>query len=456
MQITKLSYQSSQPDRFISELLKPAIVNPCNYMPTIYLCSSHFSYNRMELKTNRYRIQGIDVIKLAEEYHTPLYVYDGKKIADQLSKLQAAFSGANLRIKYAAKALSNLSILRLMKKLGVGLDVVSIQELHMGIMAGFKPEEILFTPNSVGFEEVEAAIEIGAIINIDNISILEHFGNKYQDRIPICLRINPHIQAGGNHKISTGHVDSKFGISVLQLRHLLRVIKTYNIKVTGLHMHTGSDILDPGVFLQAANILFESAREFPHLQFLDFGSGFKVPYREGDINVDMVELGEAMTSAFNEFCKEYGRKLELWFEPGKYLVSEAGYLLVRANVIKTTPATVFVGVDSGMNHLIRPMMYDAYHEIINLSNLSATKRVYTIVGYICETDTLGWDRKLDEVREGDILAIRNAGAYGYSMASNYNSRLRPAEVLIHGGKAHLIRKRETLDDLLRNQVEAEI
>ena len=221
-------------------------------------------------------------------------------------------------------------------------------------------------------------------------------------------------------------------------------------------MHTGSDILDPGVFLQAANILFESAREFPHLQFLDFGSGFKVPYREGDINVDMVELGEAMTSAFNEFCKEYGRKLELWFEPGKYLVSEAGYLLVRANVIKTTPATVFVGVDSGMNHLIRPMMYDAYHEIINLSNLSATKRVYTIVGYICETDTLGWDRKLDEVREGDILAIRNAGAYGYSMASNYNSRLRPAEVLIHGGKAHLIRKRETLDDLLRNQVEAEI
>ncbi len=408
----------------------------------------------MELKNNRYRIQEIDVINLAEEYQTPLYVYDGEKIAVQLKTLQAAFSGVDLRIKYAAKALSNLSVLRLMNKLGAGLDAVSIQELHLGIKAGFKPEEILFTPNSVGFEEVEAGIETGAVINIDNISILEHFGNKYQDRIPLCVRINPHIQAGGNHKISTGHVDSKFGISVLHLRHLLRVINTYNIKVTGLHMHTGSDILDPGVFLQAANILFEAAREFPDLQFLDFGSGFKVPYQEGDINVDMDELGEAMTSAFNEFCEDYGRKLELWFEPGKYLVSEAGYLLVRANVIKTTPANVFVGVDSGMNHMIRPMMYDAYHDIINLSNINGTRRVYTVVGYICETDTLGWDRKLDEVREGDILAIRNAGAYGYSMASNYNSRLRPAEVLIYDGKAHLIRKRETFDDLLRNQVEA--
>lgn len=242
----------------------------------------------------------------------------------------------------------------------------------------------------------------------------------------------------------------------MQLRHLLRVVKTYNLNVTGLHMHTGSDILDANIFLHTAEILFDAAREFPDLQFLDFGSGFKVPYREGDINVDMDELGAGMTSAFTNFCREYGRDLELWFEPGKYLVSEAGYLLVKANVLNTTPATVFVGVNSGMNHLIRPMMYDSYHDIVNISNPNATKRVYTVVGYICETDTLGWDRKLDEVREGDILVIKNAGAYGYVMSSNYNSRLRPAEVLIYDGKAHLIRKPETLDDLLANQVEVEL
>jgi len=410
----------------------------------------------MEVKNNRYHIQGVDLIKLGKELGTPLYVYDGAKIESQLKKITSAFSGVNLKIKYAAKALTNQAILKLMKKLGAGLDVVSIQELELGLKAGFQPEEILYTPNSVDFGEIKEAIEKGVQINIDNISILEQFGDDYGESIPICLRLNPHLQAGGNHKISTGHIDSKFGISILQLRHLLRVVKTYDINVIGLHMHTGSDILDSEVFLHGAQILYDAAMEFPNLKFLDFGSGFKVPYREDDVNVDMQDLGRKMTASFKKFCIEYGSDLEIWFEPGKYLVSEAGVLLVRANMIKTTPATVFVGVNSGMNHLIRPMMYDSYHDMINISHRNKTKRVYTLVGYICETDTLGWDRKLDEVREGDIIAIKNAGAYGFSMASNYNSRLRPAEVLIHEGKAMLIRKSESLDDLLRNQIEVEL
>ncbi len=409
----------------------------------------------MELNNNEYYIQGLRVLDLCEEFGSPLYLYDAEKIQAQLQKLQDSFEGLNVRFKYAAKSLTNLSILKLMRHYGLGLDVVSIQEAMLGLKAGYAPQEILYTPNCVSFEEIKMAVELGVMINIDNISILEQFGHEYGGTVPICIRMNPHIMAGGNTKISTGHIDSKFGISVLQMRHLLRVIKTNNIKVIGLHVHTGSDILDAEVFLRGAQIVFDAAREFTDLQFLDFGSGFKVAYRLGDPTTDLKQVGNRLKEAVDGFSKEYGREVEVWFEPGKFLVSEAGYLLVRTNVIKTTPATVFAGVDSGMNHLIRPMMYDAYHDMFNLSNPTGIQRVYSVVGYICETDTLGWDRKMNELREGDIIAIKNAGAYGYSMSSNYNSRYRPAEVLVYGGKAHLIRRRETLEDLLRNQVEIE-
>ena len=410
----------------------------------------------MVLEDNHYCIQGIDIADLCKEFGSPLYVYNADKIELQVREMQKAFSGASMKIKYAVKALSNLSILKIMKKLGVGLDVVSIQEAHLGLKAGYDPEEILFTPNSVSFKEIQEGIELGLKINIDNISILEQFGHLYHQKIPVCLRINPHIMAGGHSNISTGHIDSKFGISILQMRHVHRVINTNNIRVEGLHMHTGSDILDADVFIQAAGIIFDVAKEFNDLQFIDFGSGFKVAYREGDVTTDIHSLGKKLSKSFNNFCKEYGKDLEIWFEPGKFLVSEAGYLLVRANVVKTTPATVFVGVDSGMNHLLRPMMYGSYHDILNLSNPDGTFRVYSVVGNICETDTLGADRKLNEVREGDILAIKNAGAYGFTMSSNYNSRFRPAEVLLLNGKALLIRRRETLDDLLSTMVETEL
>lgn len=410
----------------------------------------------MKNEKENYLVQGISVEEIATKFGTPVYVYNSEVILEKLNELKNAFSNHKLKIKYAVKALSNISILKFLRSHNAGADVVSIEEAHLALKAGFAPEDILFTPNCVSFKEIQEGVDLGLTINIDNISILEQFGHKYHNKVPCCIRLNPHIMAGGNSKISTGHIGSKFGISIYQLPHLMRVIKSTNIDVIGLHMHTGSDILDAEVFLQIADILFGIAHEFPNLKFLDFGSGFKVAYKSGDIVTNVYDLGVKLGKAFDDFCASYGRVLEIWFEPGKYLVSESGLFLVKANVVKVTPATVFVGVDSGFNHLIRPMMYDSYHEIVNISNPNGTKRIYTVVGHICETDTFGVDRKLNEVHEGDVLAIKNAGAYGYSMASNYNSRLRPAEVFVVNGQAKLIRERETMEDLLRHQIEIDI
>lgn len=400
-----------------------------------------------------YHIGGIPVNQLCEKYDTPLYVYDTGVMEMKYQELKTAFSGANTRIKFACKALNNINVLRFFKNIGAGLDTVSIQEVWVGLKAGFAPKDIIYTPNCVSMEEIDLAVKEGVQINIDNISILEQFGHKYGNTVPVCVRINPHVMAGGNINISTGHIDSKFGISIYQMRHLERVIKSENIRVNGLHMHTGSDILDVDVFLRAAEILFEVTDHFPDLEFIDFGSGFKVPYKPDDYYTNIQEVGEKLTYSFKDFCKSYGRDLELWFEPGKFLVSQSGTFLAKVNVIKQTTATVFVGVDSGLNHLIRPMFYNSYHHMVNVSNPTGKQRIYTVVGYICETDTFGWDRKMSEVREGDVIAFQNAGAYGFTMSSNYNSRFRPAEVLIHKGKDYLIRQRETLDDLLRNQLE---
>lgn len=406
----------------------------------------------MELINHTYSIQGLNVTELCQEFGTPLYVYDASKIINQLKSLKNAFSETDVKIKYAAKALTNISVLKLVKQQGAGVDVVSIQEAQLALGAGFSPDEIMFTPNCVDFEEIIAGVELGLNINLDNLSVLEKFGKKYGNTVPCCVRLNPHIMAGGNYKISTGHSNSKFGISVYQLPEIMQLATRYQIVINGLHIHTGSEITETDVFLKMAEILFGIARDFPALTFIDFGGGFKVAYKTGDLVTNVYDLGLKLGKAFKEFYQSYGRKLELWIEPGKYLVSEAGYLFVKTNVVKSTPSVTFAGVNSGLNHLIRPMMYEAYHEIINVSNPTGTQKVYTVVGNICETDTLGADRKLNEVREGDILAIKNAGAYGYSMASNYNSRLRPAEVLIYKGEAKLIRKRDTFDDLLRGQV----
>jgi diaminopimelate decarboxylase len=407
----------------------------------------------MRIDNSDFTLEGLSLLDLSEEFGTPLYVYSGAKIKEQYQKLTKAFKGIDVKIKYACKANSNINILKLLKQEGSGLDTVSMNEVRLGLKAGFEPEEILYTPNGVSMEEMEEAVQMGVNINIDNISILEQFGHKYQSSVPVCIRINPHVMAGGNAHIQTGHIDSKFGISIHQIRHVIRVVKANNMDIAGLHMHTGSDIVDAEVFTHAAELLFEAAMNFENLRYIDLGSGFKVGYRKDDVTTDIDRLGKVLGKRFEEFCRTCGKKLELWFEPGKFLVSEAGIFLVKVNVVKQTVSTVFAGVDSGQNHLIRPMMYEAYHHIVNISNRGETQRVYSVVGYICETDTFGYDRKLTEVRAGDVLAIYNAGAYGFAMASNYNSRLRPAEVLILDGKAHLIRKRETFDDLMMNQIE---
>jgi diaminopimelate decarboxylase len=394
-----------------------------------------------------------ELIKIAKEHGSPIYVYDGEKIKKQYDRLQKAFHKIErFKVYYAVKALSNISILKLIKKLGAGLDTVSIEEVQLGLLAGFNPNDIIFTPNGVSLQEIEIVANLGIQVNIDNLSILEQFGTQYPS-IPVCIRINPHVMAGGNSNISVGHIDSKFGISIHQIPHLLRIIENTKMEINGIHMHTGSDILDVDVFLYAAEILFETAKHFKNLEFIDFGSGFKVPYKKGDIETDVEEFGKKLTKRFLSFEKEYGKPLTLAFEPGKFIVSEAGVFLANVNVVKQTTSTVFAGINSGFNHLIRPMLYGAQHHIDNISNPKGKERFYTVVGYICETDTFANNRRINEIHEGDLLCFRNAGAYCFSMASNYNSRVKPAEILWLDNKAHLIRQRETFEDLIKNQIE---
>ena len=389
---------------------------------------------------------------IANQFGSPIYVYDAEKMEHHYKRLTQAFQNVpKLRINYAVKALSNVNILSYMHNLGAGLDTVSIQEVKLGLSAGVPAQMIIFTPNGVSLEEIEEAAELGVQINIDNLSILEQFGSKHPD-VPVCIRINPHVMAGGNANISVGHIDSKFGISIHQLPHIVRIVENTGMCINGIHMHTGSDILDIDVFLHAAEILFTTAKSFHDLEFLDFGSGFKVPYHPNDIETNIEELGQKLGERFKSFCKDYGKELTLAFEPGKFLVSEAGYFLTQVNVVKQTTSTVFAQVNSGFNHLIRPMLYGSQHHIENISNPNGRERFYSVVGYICETDTFANNRRINEISEGDLLCFHNAGAYCFSMASNYNSRFRPAEIFWHQGEAKLIRKAEQFEDLLHNQV----
>ncbi|MFL0162916.1 diaminopimelate decarboxylase [Aquirufa salirivi] len=407
-----------------------------------------------------YSIQGIPLTTLAKQFGTPLYVYNADKIREKISVLRSAFDDISLSIKYACKANTNVSILKLMLAEGVDLDVVSPQELELGLLAGYRGDQITFTPSGVEFEEIEFAVSKGAMVNLDNLSVLEKFGQQYGSSVPCLLRIKPHVFGGGNAKIMTAHPESKFGISIHQKAEILALVNQYQIKVIGLHQHTGSDIKDGKTFEQAASALFEFAKDFPDLELMDLGGGFKVPYSPEDPGVNMQEIGQIMGNAFLKFCSHYGKELKLWVEPGKFLVSEAGTLLTTATVVKRDPIKTFVGINSGLNHLIRPMMYGSYHYIFNASNEEDIQQdAYRVVGNICETDTFSFDfegnqneRILNEVKEGDTIAFANAGAYGFTMASHYNSRFLPAEVLVDQSEAKLIRKRDTLEDLVRNQI----
>jgi len=384
-------------------------------------------------------------------FGTPLYVYDADAMAAQVAAFRAAFDVEDLRIHYACKASTNLNLLRWMRRCGTGLDTVSVEEIDLGFAAGYTAGEMMFTPNMAGFEEIAEAVERGVSVNIDNLPFLLRFGQVFPETA-VCIRLNPHILDGGNPNISVGHTHSKFGISISQLDEIQQVVARTRLKVAGLHIHVGSDLKDAASFVRVAEILFDTAMHFPDLQFLDLGGGFKTRYRPQDKGEDLGTLGAMLSISFRAFCTRYGRPLALVFEPGKILVSQAGYLLVRVNVVKRTPYVLFAGVDSGFNHLIRPMFYDAYHHISNCSNPDGVPQTYDVVGNICETDTFAKAREIPEIREGDILCFHNAGAYGFSMSSNYNSRPRPAEALFAKGGLHLIRRRETLQDLLTTTI----
>ncbi|MBK9569348.1 MAG: diaminopimelate decarboxylase [Chitinophagaceae bacterium] len=400
------------------------------------------------------------LIHAANEFGTPLYVYHVEKIKEQYQKLAKAFSILDTKFFYASKALTNINILRYIKEIGGNVDCSSINEVKLALHAGFEPQKILYTSNGIAFSEIEEAVTAGVHINIDSLSNLEKFGKKYGHSYPVGIRIRPNIMAGGNLKISTGHDTSKFGIPVSQLDKIEEVVKATGLFIRTLHIHTGSDIKDPEVFVKGIEVLFELIPHFPELEVIDLGGGFKVPYKPGEKETDVELLAKKIKETFdNHPMAGYpektgtGKKFQLWFEPGKFLVSACGYLLAQVTVIKDTGPIVFAAVDSGLNHLVRPMMYDAYHHIENISNPAGEPKVYTVTGNICETDTFAADRSLPEIREGDYLAFYNAGAYGFEMASNYNSRFKPAEVLIKNKQAFLIRKRDVLDDLLSNQVE---
>jgi diaminopimelate decarboxylase len=393
------------------------------------------------------------LVQLANEFGTPLYVYHAERIKEQYARLQAAFSSSDTKFFYAAKALTNINILAYIKSIGCHVDCSSVNEVMLAIKAGFEPENILYTSNNIAFSEIEEAQRLGVNINIDSLSNLEKFGKKFGHSYPVGMRLRPNIMAGGNLKISTGHEDSKFGVPLEQIEKVVRVVQQTNLFICGLHIHTGSEIKDVEVFAKGIEVLFDAAQQFSELEFLDLGGGFKVPYKPGEKGTDIEWLGKKVAEEFEWFEKKYNRHLQVWFEPGKFLVSEAGYFITKVNVIKDSNSIIFAGVDSGMNHLIRPMFYGAYHGIENISNPSGAVKIYNVVGNICETDTFAENRPLPEVREDDLLVFHNAGAYGFEMASNYNSRFKPAEVLAKDGKAYLIRKRDVFDDLLRNQVE---
>jgi len=390
------------------------------------------------------------LIDIAKEFGTPAYVYHAEKIKEQFNKLVSAFSALDTKFFYACKALTNVNILKYIDSIGGGIDCSSVNEVKLALHAGVPAEKILYTSNGISFEEIEEVASHRVHINIDSLSNLEKFGKKFGSSYPVGVRIRPNILAGGNLKISTGHEKSKFGIPVDLLGDLLTVVEKYKIKIQTLHIHTGSDIKDADVFVQGIKVLTEIVPHFPDLEIIDLGGGFKVPYEPDDEETDIGLIAKKLQKFLDSHLA--GKKYQLWFEPGKYLVSECGYLITQVNVVKDNNHQVFVGVDSGLNHLIRPMMYDAYHHIVNISNPDAQEKSYNVTGYICETDTFASDRLLHEVREGDYLVFYNAGAYGFEMSSNYNSRYKPAEVMVKDGKASLIRRRDEFEDLLKNQV----
>lgn len=402
----------------------------------------------MNITNNKIQFGKHTAEELLDQFGSPLYVYEKETLVRQYERLKDAFKDSDLSILFACKANSNIEILKVFKNLGSGIDAISPGEVFLALQAGFKPEQILLTATNLTREDIEYVLDKNIIVNIDNISMLEEHGELFAGR-EVSIRINPDIRAGGHSYLETGHRDSKFGLVIEETPRAIELLSKHDATVVGLHQHIGSDITDAGSLLESLDKILAVTLTYDSLRFIDIGGGFKVKYHEDDSETDIADVGSKVSRRFNEFCQKNNRTLRLMIEPGKFLVSESGFLLTKVQSIKRSGKKIIVGTDTGMNHLIRPALYNAYHKIVNASRVDGIREKVEIVGNICESaDVLGQERDISGPKVGDTLCIFNAGSYGYSMASTYNARMLPAEILVENGTPRLIRRRQQLEDLL--------
>lgn len=395
-----------------------------------------------------------ELLSIGEEYGFPLFVYDAEVIRRQIRLLKESYSASTPEIRYACKALNTIAILRLIYQNGCGIDTVSPGEITMALQAGVPADQISFTPSGVLPAEYEFAIRKGVRIHADQLSSLQWI-DQYKPGTKVTLRFNPGVKAGSHQKVQVGSSGSKFGFSADQVQEVKHWTEQSSLKITGVHMHLGSDISDSDSFNQAYDYLLSVALLWQDtIDHVDLGGGFKIPYHPEDHAIDMQHFGGKVSERFETFCKKLGRKINLVIEPGKYLVSQSGYFLMQTAAVREAGHTDMAYLSSGFNHFVRPMNYDAYHHLINLSNPTGALNDYDVVGYLCETDTFALNRQMNEIRQGDVICLLNAGAYGYTMSSNYNGRPRPAEVLYDQGTTTLIRRAETIEDLLKTDLSA--
>ena len=396
--------------------------------------------------------------KLLDTYGSPLYVYNEQILRRRCQDMLSLVSYPKFIPSFSTKANSNVKLLQIIKEEGLYADAMSPGEIYVLESAGFRPEEIFFIPNNVSKEEMSYAIDRGILMSADSLSQLETFG-QINSGGSVALRLNPGIGIGHHKKVITAGLDTKFGINLEDVEMAKDIISKYNLNLVGLNQHIGSLFLDSTPFIESVKNLLDIARGFKNLQFIDFGGGFGIPYRKqsGENPLDLKQLGTRLTSIITSWARDYGQDILFKIEPGRYIVAESGILLGTVHSIKENGGITYIGTDIGFNTIMRPVLYDAHHDIEvyrdgNLLPSGKNDKKVTIVGNICESgDIISKDIELPNIKLGDIIGIIDAGAYGYSMASNYNNRLRPAEVLIeNGGQTSLIRRRDTLDDLLRN------
>lgn len=383
------------------------------------------------------------LLDYANKYGTPLYVYDGNQILNRYKELYEFIDYPKLKILYAMKANYNVGILKLLKKNNAYLDTVSPGEVMLALKLGFTKDEILFTSNNITDSEMNEVQETGVLFNIGAISSLEKYGKSFPGN-NVCVRFNPDVYAGENKYVQTAGAITKFGILMSDLDKVLEIAAKYKLKIVGIHEHTGSGIgQTEKVFESMNNLLSIATKEnFPDLEFIDFGGGLKVNYTPTAQHIDWKKFGEKVSEVFTKFCKNYGKELYMYFEPGKFVVAESGYLIIEVNTLKNNRGRLIAGTNSGFNHLIRPLLYGSYHHIENLTNPNGKKYLYDVCGNICESgDCFAEQRELPEIREGDLLVIKTAGAYCYSMGSIYNLRSMPSELLVIDDQEYLITKK---------------